>query len=341
MTSTNTALESALCAAIVREIPGARGMANLRALSGGASQETWAFDAVCGDSTLPLVLRRESAGASERAGANAGLENEASLIRLAAENDIPVPDVRYVLRPDDHLGHGFIMGLIEGETIARKILREPQFDSVRPSLACACGQYMARIHRIDRHRLPPLRVETAQAAIEHYFKEHRRFNCSRPVFELAFRWVRDHAPADLDVPALVHGDFRNGNLIVGPEGIRAVLDWELAHLGDPMEDLGWICVNSWRFGNIDLPVGGFGVREDLFAGYEAAGGKVDAERVRFWEIFGTLKWGVMCENMVATFLSGADRSVERAAIGRRVSETELDLLCLLAPQQHCNMENNV
>ena len=327
---TSSAFDSALRAVAVREIAGASGVAGLRVMSGGANQETLAFDAVCGDGVQPLVLRRENAGV--QAGVNAGLETEAALIRAAAGQGIPVPEVCYVLRPEDGLGSGFIMGRIEGETIARKILREPQFDKMRPTLARACGEYMARIHRIDVARLPPLRVETAREAIEHYFGEYRRFGNRRPVFELAFRWMRDHVPARLEAPSLVHGDFRNGNLIVGPEGIRAVIDWELAHLGDPMEDLGWICVNSWRFGNIDLPVGGFGLREELFAGYEAAGGTVDPERVRFWEIFGTLKWGVMCQNMTATFLSGATPSVERAAIGRRVSETELDLMRLLAPR---------
>ena len=116
----------------------------------------------------------------------------------------------------------------------------------------------------------------------------------------------------------------------GPDGVRGVLDWELAHLGDPMEDLGWICVNSWRFGEVEKPVGGFGSREDLAAGYEAAGGApVDLERVRFWEVLGTVKWGIICAMMLWSFRTGADRSVERAAIGRRASETEIDLLELL------------
>jgi aminoglycoside phosphotransferase (APT) family kinase protein len=320
-------------------VPGASGVTGLRAMSGGASQETWAFDVVGADGAdgaiplVPLVLRRASPGAEQRGAANAGLENEAALLRLAAPEGIPVPEVLHVLRPEDGLGQGFIMRHIEGETIARKILREARFDAVRPTLARACGRYMARIHRIQTDRLPPLRQETPAQAVAHYLAEHRRFGARRPVFELAFRWVQDHAPAGPALPSLVHGDFRNGNLIVGPEGIRAVLDWELAHLGDPMEDLGWICVNSWRFGNIDLPVGGFGPREELFAGYEEEGGSVDRERVRFWEVFGTLKWGVMCENMVSTFLTGDDPSVERAAIGRRVSETDLDLLRLLAPRE--------
>jgi aminoglycoside phosphotransferase (APT) family kinase protein len=131
---------------------------------------------------------------------------------------------------------------------------------------------------------------------------------------------------------LVHGDFRHGNLIIGSEGLRAVLDWELAHLGDPMEDLGWICVNSWRFGEIDKPVGGFGSREELFAGYEEAGRRVDPDRVKFWEVMGTLRWGVMCCGMMQRFRIGPDHSMERAMIGRRSSETEIDLLRLLVPR---------
>ena len=116
---------------------------------------------------------------------------------------------------------------------------------------------------------------TAAKEIAELERDYRGFDWPRPVFELALRWLRDHDPGPSGEVTLVHGDFRHGNLIIGPDGVRAVLDWELAHLGDPMEDLGWICVNSWRFGEIDKPVGGFGTREELFAGYEAAGRRVD------------------------------------------------------------------
>ncbi len=110
-----------------------------------------------------------------------------------------------------------------------------------------------------------------------------------------------------------------------------MLDWELAHLGDPLEDLGWLCVRAWRFGG-DGPVGGFGTREDLYAAYEAAGGQpVDPEVARWWEVLGTLKWGVMCIVQAATHLTGQSRSVELAAIGRRVCEQEYDLLALIDP----------
>jgi aminoglycoside phosphotransferase (APT) family kinase protein len=173
---------------------------------------------------------------------------------------------------------------------------------------------------------------TATAEIGQLAREYQSLNWPKPVFELALRWLTDHDPGPPQQEMLVHGDFRHGNLIIGSNGVRAVLDWELAHLGDPMEDLGWICVNSWRFGEIDKPVGGFGSREELFAGYEEAGRKVDADRVKFYEVLGTLRWGVMCGGMMQRFRLGPDHSMERAMIGRRASETEIDLLRLLAPR---------
>jgi aminoglycoside phosphotransferase (APT) family kinase protein len=191
---------------------------------------------------------------------------------------------------------------------------------------------LAGIHGLDLAQLPELRRMTAAKEIAELERDYRSFDWPRPVFELALRWLRDHDPGPSEQNTLVHGDFRHGNLIIGPDGVRAVLDWELAHTGDPMEDLGWICVNSWRFGEIDKPVGGFGAREELFSGYEAAGGRADPARVKFWEVMGTLRWGVMCCGMMQHFRLGPEHSVERAMIGRRSSETEIDLLRLLAPR---------
>ena len=118
--------------------------------------------------------------------------------------------------------------------------------------------------------------------IDQWRNAYHMTNWPRPVISLAFRWLDDHCPPPPARPCVVHGDFRHGTLIIGPDGVRAVLDWELAHIGDPMEDLGWICVNAWRFGVVDKPVGGFGSREDLWAGYEAAGGPpVDSRHALF------------------------------------------------------------
>jgi aminoglycoside phosphotransferase (APT) family kinase protein len=241
--------------------------------------------------------------------------------------------VLHVLEPQDGLGTGFIMDRIEGETIPRKILRDEQFADTRPKLPRQLGSILAAIHGLPPAQLPKLRRMTATKEIAELERDIRTFDWPRPVFELALRWLRDRDPGPPETITLVHGDFRHGNLIIGPSGVRAVLDWELAHLGDPMEDLGWICVNSWRFGEIDKPVGGFGSRQELFAGYqEATGRPVDPGRVMFWEVMGTLRWGVMCCGMMQRFRSGPEHSIERAMIGRRASETEIDLLRLLAPR---------
>jgi len=146
-----------------------------------------------------------------------------------------------------------------------------------------------------------------------------------PALELGLlRLSKTRPPAVANT--LVHGDFRLGNLMVDADGLVGVLDWELAHLGDPAEDLGWLCVPSWRFGG-QQPVAGVGTREELLAAYAAAGGPpVDDATLRWWEAFGTLRWGVICVRQAAAHLSGAVRSVELAAIGRRTCEVELDLL---------------
>lgn len=312
---------------------GATGVTDAKRLSGGASQETWSFDITHPDGAIGAILRRAPSGYGAAPGRAAGLDAEAVLMQLAHDAGVPSPKVLHVLRPDDDLGTGFIMQRVAGETIPRKILRDDEFVDARPKLARQCGEILAGIHGLSAASLPQLRRMTAAAEITELQRELNGFGWPRPVFQLALRWLRDNDPGPSERVTLVHGDFRHGNLMIGPDGVRAVLDWELAHLGDPMEDLGWICVNSWRFGVIDKPVGGFGVYEELFSGYEAASGiAVDVARVKFWEVMGTLRWGVMCVGMMQRFRLGPDHSMERAMIGRRSSETEIDLLRLLAPR---------
>ena len=325
-------IDAELSRCIASFYPGATGVTGAAKLSGGASQETWSFDIVHPDGKVGAILRRAPQGYGAAPTRAAGLDAEARLMQLAHDAGVPSPRVMHLLEPEDGLGAGFIMARIEGETIARKILRDDAFANARPLLAHQLGKVAAGIHGLPRAELPKLREMSAAKEIAEIGREYRSSNWPRPVFELALRWLSDHDPGPSDEVTLVHGDFRHGNLIIGPDGVRAVLDWELAHLGDPMEDLGWICVNSWRFGEIDKPVGGFGSREDLFAGYEAAGRKVDPARVKFWEVMGTLRWGVMCCGMMQRFRIGPDHSMERAMIGRRASETEIDLLRLLAPR---------
>jgi aminoglycoside phosphotransferase (APT) family kinase protein len=283
-------------------------------LSGGASRETWSFTA----DGRALILRRDPPGA-----ASGGLAREAGLLRGAAAAGVPVPDVVNSGDGSDGVGAPYIiMNHVDGETIARRILRDDEFAQARPLMARQCGEILAAIHRIP--------VDAALALpdddpLDKYAAVYTGFGQPHPTFDLALKWLRDRRP-ETTRRTVVHGDFRNGNLIVGPEGVRSVLDWELAHIGDPIEDLGWLCANAWRFGG-DLPVGGFGTYDDLVAGYEAASGVViDRATLNWWEAAANLSWGVICIAQAATHRSGAVRSVELAAIGRRVCETEWDLL---------------
>ncbi len=302
---------------------------SFRRVSGGASRETWLFDAHVGDESYPLVLRRDpgaSAGHTERS-------TEFQLLAAAASAGVPVPTVRVLLEPDDGLGVGFIMDRVDGETIPRKILRDDTFANARPRLAAQCGAILGAIHSVPLHTLPSLATQGATTQLHQYRAILDTFGEPHAAFELGLRWMEERAaglPSGPSHVGLVHGDFRNGNFIVGPDGIRAVLDWELAHLGDPIEDLGWLCVRAWRFGNTANAVGGFGTIPSLLDAYEAAGGRRPSDdELRFWIALGTLKWGVICLVQAFTHLNGLVRSVELAAIGRRVGENEWDLLNLI------------
>jgi aminoglycoside phosphotransferase (APT) family kinase protein len=303
--------------------PTATGAVNARRLSGGASLETWAFDL---DDGTPLILRHRPDGAAMRETA-LPLASEAALIRAADQAGAPAPSVVHVCAPGDDLGEAYVMRRLEGETLGRRIVRDEAFAGVRPSLARRCGEVLARIHAAPTGGLPDLATSDARGEIARYEEIYRQLDARRPILEAAFRWLETIVPPPPERLVLVHGDFRNGNLMIHPTGgLVGVLDWELAHLGDPAEDLGWICVNSWRFGEWRKPVGGFGDYADLLAGY---GGGISLDRVRFWQALGSLKWGVMCLMMYSSFASGQDRSIERAMIGRRTSETEIDLVALM------------
>ena len=333
MPATDIALDATrLLAAVRRHRPDAAAVTALRPISGGASQEIWSFDAQWPGGAQGMILRRTRRWSESGQQGSAGMAAEAALLRAAAAGGVPVPGVVGSLAPADGLGEGYLMQRIEGESSARTILRDARFADARRTLAADCGALMARIHRLPPQGVPDLRLGWAAEERERWAAAHRANGTQRPVFELALRWLAENEPSPCGEPALVHGDFRNGNLMVGPEGVRAVLDWELAHRGDPMEDLGWFCVNAWRFGNVELEAGGLGTRAQLFAGYEAeAGQAVDPARVHYWQVLGTLKWGVTCDAMGLAWRSGSDRSIERLAVARRASETEIDLLQALHP----------
>ena len=293
---------------------------HLRRLSGGASRETWEFHV----GQERFILQRVR---PQRPG---GLGSEAGVLRVAFDHGVPVPELVVDGSVSVALERPFmIVKAVAGETIARKILRDEQFTHARQQLVHQLGVAVARLHQVPTSELPPLVVEDQLMMYQQILVD---LGEPHPVFDIACRWLARNRP-DSTATSLVHGDFRLGNVVVGPDGLEAILDWELAHLGDPMEDLGWLCVRAWRFGGPE-PVAGLGTYDALFDAYAGESGlRPDREVVRWWEILATLKWGIMCIVQANTHLSGVSRSHELAAIGRRVCENEYDLIRLLEEVQ--------
>lgn len=303
---------------------------NLARLGGGASKDMWRFDLLLDSGERrALVLRRQPPGRPRSTQGLPSVAAEAALVRLADAAGVPVPQVAFELPDGSPAGDGYAMEQVAGETVGSRVLRLPELAAARAGLARTCGEVFARLHGVKGHEALGLRSQGPVEALDALEARHRQTGQDRPVFEYALRWLRSAMPNEA-TRVLLHGDFRTGNLVVGPKGLVAVLDWELAHVGPPEYDLAWLCVPSWRFQRPDLPVGGFGTREDLLAGYEAAGGTpVDPGALHWWEVFQTMNWGVMCAGAAKAFMDGA-RSVEGAVIARRASETEFDLMRMLA-----------
>lgn len=299
---------------------------NLRPLTGGASRMTYAFDAVTGARRRSLILRSDPMAE----GQFASMELEAAVQSAAAEAGAPVPQILISSNSPEPLGNPFLIcGEVPGETIVRRIQR--QLDASgdpdgRRRLLAQCGQALAAIHRA-RTDAPDLRERDELAEWRQRLDD---LPDTTATFEWTFRWLTAHRPQH-GPRTLVHGDFRMGNLIVDGSDLAAVLDWEAVHIGDIHEDLAWFCVRAWRFGApATMAAGGLGGIEEFVVAYEDAGGAhVDRDALRWWLVLGTLKWGIICRYQAERHLSGQTRSVELAAIGRRVCENEWDLLDLL------------
>ena len=319
-----TALGEAL-----RPVLGPTTIEELRRLSGGASRETWSFVAASGVDTAErtrraLILQRLRGGLT-MGGPTMAVED--ALLAAAERAGVPVAATVVDAAGCEAAGLGAarIAEHVDGEALGPRIVRQDRYAEARAVLPAQFGRALAAIHSIDPADVPGLTEVDVLARLREGLDLVEE---ARPAFELALSWLREHRPPARPV-GVVHGDFRVGNLLVDETGLRAVLDWELAHLGDPLEDLGWLCVRAWRFGG-DGEVGGIGPLDDLLDAYaEATGTTVSADDVRWWIVAGTLTWGLICVVQARRHLDGHVRSVELATIGRRVCETEYDLLDLI------------
>jgi aminoglycoside phosphotransferase (APT) family kinase protein len=321
----------------------------VRRLTGGASRDTWAVDAEVGSgpaaSPERLVLRRDMGGTiSDEA---LSREQEFRVLQAAHAAGVLVPAPRWFCADPAVLGVPFlVMDRLEGESVGRRVVREPGLAGARRALPRQMAEQLARIHAIDPDAAgldflprPGPGLSPADTAVGQLARQLERLGEPHPVLELAVRWLRRHAP-DCPHPVLVHGDFRVGNLMVGPQGLAGVFDWEFAHVGDPAEDLAWPCVRSWRFGQDRLRLGGLAGPEDFLEVYERLSGRsVSGGALYYWEVLGNLRWAVGCIAQAHRHLSGQTTSLELASLGRRTAEMELELIDLLEqapPEQGAN-----
>lgn len=304
-------------------------ISGLRRLSAGAASASYAFVAITASGEQPAVL--QLAGAGDAQGFIGALDKtaQARVQQRAQAGGAPTPEVLLVLAEDDGLGAGFVSARLDGETLGGRIAHSRKFAQARECLGDQVAQALSRIHALPVADFPDLPALGAAEQLDELAQLHRSFE-ALPIFEAAIAWLGARLP-DPAPPRLVHGDFRNGNFLVDPDaGLAGVLDWELAHRGDPAEDIGWLCMRSWRFGADARHAGGFATRADFLAAYRAAGGEAfDDDRLRFWEALAALKWGVICQSFGHSHARGKAAGLEPALIGRRVSEVELHLLDLM------------
>lgn len=319
-------------AAVCRRCLGSGDVSGLTQLSGGASMESWRFCFASRD----WVLRRLpglSANLNVPEGvAMLSLADQALLLQHVYRQGVSVPEVLTILLPEDGVGDGFVMACVAGEALPQKLLSDPAYTRALGALSKCCAAELAKIHGVPADALPiGLTMQTPREAVkeqEYFYAQHGSLH---PVFSLAFAWLSENAPG-VTRQVVVHGDFRLGNFLMDHAGLTAVLDWELSHLGDPIRDVAFFCAPSWRFGRYHLEAAGVAPSETWIKDYESATQtEVDRAHFTWWLVFNTLWWGVACMRMAATFRDGSVATMERAVIGRRISEVAIDLLLLLEP----------
>ncbi len=297
---------------------------SVTALSGGASSATYRVQALCDGEPVNWIFQR-TAGEGD-----GGLARsvQAEVMQRAGRLGVPVPRVVARTTASDGLGDGVVTEMVGGEALAPRWLRQPEYELARSRLTAQCADALAKLHSAPMETWADLPLKSGSGAdlLEGMFGYYREIGVDVPAYDLAFAWLKPRMPREA-ASCLVHGDFRSGNILVNESGLSAVLDWELCHLSAPAEDLGWLCAQAWRFGRWQMPVGGFGTREELLAAY---GGGVTPEELHIWEVYGNLKWGMSCLQLAEDHVSGRVPSVERAAIGRRVSEVAADLTYLIS-----------
>ncbi len=323
----------------VLELPDAD-VTRLERLAGGTSRESWLVELKKPDGTAQTwVLRRDLATTyADRA---LYRDQEFRVIRAAAAAGVQVPAPRfYCVEPCILDAPFLVMDYVSGSSIGREVLERADLVDARKGLPAQLGEQLARIHALDRAHadlaalpVPRATFSPAQEALAEMRAAILRLGVHNPTLEFGLRWLEKRMPA-CPVPVVLHGDFRLGNFIISPRGLEGIIDWEFAHVGDPAEDLACISLRHWRYHRGDQSFAGMSASaETFYRAYEAAGGRpVNRAAVAFWSVWGNLRWAILCLAQSRRHLSGHDRSVELASLGRQSAEFQLEMLRLIAEQ---------
>ncbi|MBI4570203.1 MAG: phosphotransferase family protein [Planctomycetes bacterium] len=312
-------------------------LARFERLPGGACQELYRVEFSAAGGPLQRLALRADARRSIRGSLNRAQEHE--VITAAVRAGVKTPAARWLAKGLAREGAwSYFLDWGEGEALGRRVVAGPELAPARARLPSELAAVLARVHAVPVGDLPGLAAlpgsasagrSAASAWLEVAGAWLRGLPDFHPALDLALDWLSRHPPRPAPV-ALCHGDFRVGNFLVTPAGLSAVLDWEFAHLGDPADDIAWLCLRDWRFGNLSLPAGGLTTREAFFAEYErAGGGRVDPAAVRWWEVMGNVRWALGALDQAERYLSGAERDLELLATGRRAAEMEWEALRLI------------
>ena len=308
------ALQPALSAVLGREVE----ISEPVLLAGGASKEAWSVDA----DGERLLVRRAAGGVIHRH--TLSLEDEFAVLEAAYEAGVKAPRP-YGYIPDLSGREAFVMERLEGETIGRRIVQRDELADARAALPVQMAEELAKIHAIPAARVPFL----LDAQLERMVEELDDVGEPHPAIELGLWWLREHRPPPRE-PVVVHGDFRIGNLVVGERGLVGVLDWEFAHLDEPVRDLAFALVRAWRFGVPEKRLGGIGPMEPYLERYnELTGLDVEPFELDYWELAGNVGWAIGCLTQMQRHLTGQDRSIELATLGRLGAEVEYEICHLL------------
>ncbi len=337
MPETEPELQKRIEAHLRQQTGGQVALRTLARLPGGACQDNFRVDVwleageISGE--RKMVLRSD---ARKSLPISIGRREEFAVVQAAVDADVPTPKVRWLARDLVRPGaYAYFMDWVDGESIGRRVVRNSELAEARKLLPAQLAAALAKVHSITPAAAPQLvfpnlpDLPPAQAALISIRKQLDEMHEPHPALELALEWLRQHAPP-AEQRTLVHGDFRTGNFMVLPTGLSAVLDWEFSHWGDPMEDLGWLSLRDWRFGQLDRPIGGFARREAFYEAYQSASRRtVNRKHVHYWEVLGNVRWAAGSIHQGERYLSGEETDVELVAIARRAVEMEFETLRLI------------